>query len=115
LDDIESSERLENSQAALQEEVGEWDRLEVQILDVAMNNHVRMNMYIGMLLEKLSENGTIDRTEFEAEANERMVIELQKLREQITPAVRQQRMRAAGIELPNGRHMTIPKDHRRKH
>jgi hypothetical protein len=113
LADLDTQEELKKVMEELKVEVKKWDELGVLINHVVENNHVRTNMFVGVLLDMLTETGVLDRPVFELRATKKMLDELRKVREQITPEVRKQRLAASGIEIPGLRRMDIPGE--RKH
>lgn len=94
----------------LLEEFKKWDELEVNHQQVIAINVIALDNWLKTLTEMLVEADIIDAEEFVQRRDNRYFRYLKFLRERITPQIREAKLKARGIELPN---MIIPKNDRK--
>ena len=105
--------KIEAINKELAVELDEWEKMGVEDPNqLIMFNPMHITGWIKSLTKFLVEKGVIDEDEFIIAFKQHMLDNLREVREKVEPQVREARLQASGIVLPN---MTIPKGKIREH
>ncbi len=111
MNEIDYKERIQELNKEFEQELNEWEKLNVDPVNVFVFNTYKNETWIKALTLFLAEKGIIVEDEFVVFMKEHQIKTLKDLRPQIEEQIKRARMESLGIEVPN---MSVPRSNLKK-